>query len=179
LYDAAVLISPSGITGVYKKLHLFRPYHEDKIFKYGDRLGLFDTSIGKIGIAICYDLRFPELFRVMGKGGARIIFVPASWGAPRAIQWRALLRARAAENEVFVAGVNRVGKSGVTHEEYGGDSSVFDPFGYEVVHSEGGEQILTTEIDLRRIEVVRRQLPLWEDRRIDKYGIHSSWGFSD
>ncbi len=179
LYDASVLLGPSGVIGIYKKLHLFRPYHEDKIFKYGDRLGLFDTHYGKIGVAICYDLRFPELFRILAKGGARMIFVPASWGAPRAIQWRALLRARAAENEVFIAGVNRVGKSRVTHEGYNGDSSVYDPFGYEIVHSEGNEQVLTAEIDLRNVDIVRQQLPLWRDRRLDKYGIRSDWGLSD
>ncbi len=179
LYDSAVLIGPEGIVGVYKKIHLFRPYSEDKIFAKGDALGLFETSIAKVGVAICYDLRFPELFRLLAMGGAEIILVPASWGAPRALQWRTLLRARAAENELFMVGVNRFGRSEVTGEEYLGDSAIYDPFGFELVHSEGSEEVITAEINLRAIQEVRRKLPLWEDRRKDKYGVWSVWGIKD
>ncbi len=149
------------------------------MFASGDRIGVFDTRLGRVGIAICYDLRFPELFRLMTLAGARTIFVPASWGAPRALQWRTLLRARAAENQVYMVGVNRVGSSSATGEEYIGDSSIYDPFGWEIVHSEDVEQVLIGELDLRRIENVRRMLPLWEDRRRDLYGIRNVWGIKE
>lgn len=179
LYNSAVLIGPEGIIGVYRKIHLFRPYGEDKIFAKGETLGLFETPLARIGVAICYDLRFPELFRLLVMGGAEVILVPASWGAPRALQWRTLLRARAAENEVFVVGVNRFGRSEVTGEEYLGDSGIYDPFGFELIHSEGSEELITAKIDLGAIRKVRRKLPLWEDRRKDKYGIWSTWGIKD
>ncbi len=179
LYDSAVLVGPEGVAGIYKKVHLFRPYGEDKIFSRGESLGLFSTSFANFGVAICYDLRFPELFRLLTMGGAEVILVPASWGAPRALQWRTLLRARAAENEVFIAGVNRVGKSEVTGEEYLGDSGIYDPFGFELAHSESFEEVITAEIDLSIIKEARRKLPLWEDRRKDKYGVWSAWGIKD
>lgn len=180
IYDAAYLIGGNGeVIGIYRKIHLFRPYGEDKMFASGDRIGVFDTRLGRVGIAICYDLRFPELFRLMTLAGARAIFVPASWGAPRALQWRTLLRARAAENQVYMVGVNRVGSSSATGEEYIGDSSIYDPFGWEIVHSEDVEQVLIGELDLSRIENVRRMLPLWEDRRRDLYGIRNVWGIKE
>ncbi|MCD6324135.1 MAG: hypothetical protein J7L55_03405 [Desulfurococcales archaeon] len=179
IYDASLLITHEGISGIYRKIHLFRPYRENEIFTAGKDLGLFETKLGKVGIAICYDLRFPELFRALAMGGAEIIFVPASWGAPRSIQWRALLRGRAAENEVFLVGVNRVGRSNITKEEYSGDSSVYDPFGFEVVHLESTENATAVDIDLKRIAEVRKALPLWEDRRVDLYGLRTSWGIQD
>ncbi len=180
LYDAAMLINPDGrVIGVYKKLHLFRPYKEHEVFTPGQEIGLFETKFGKVGIAICYDLRFPELFRLMAKAGAKVIFVPASWGAPRALQWKTLLRARAAENQIFMVGVNRVGYSEATGETYSGDSAVYDPFGFELVHGEEVEQVLIADLDLKAIERVRSRLPLWQDRRTDKYGLWSTWGISD
>jgi len=179
LYDSAILIGPKGIIGVYRKIHLFRPYGEDKIFSRGESIGIFSTKLAKLGIAICYDLRFPELFRLMAMDGAEIILIPASWGAPRALQWRTLLRTRAVENEVFVVGVNRFGKSEITGEEYLGDSGVYDPFGHELVHSEGSEEVITVDINLDLIKKARDTLPLWRDRRTDKYGVWSVWGIKD
>ncbi len=100
-----------------------------------------------MGIAICYDLRFSELFRLLAMKSAKVVFVPASWGAPRALQWRTLLRARAAENQVFMVGVNRVGRSEATGEHYSGNSAVYDPFGFELTHSEESEQVLNVNIN--------------------------------
>ena len=179
LYDSAILIGPEGVIGTYRKIHLFRPYDEDKVFSKGRFIGLFKTPHARIGVAICYDLRFPELFRILAMGGAEIILVPASWGFPRALQWRTLLRARAVENEVFVAGVNRVGRSVVTGEDYVGGSGIYDPFGYELAHSESSEEVITAEVDLSLIRKVRKKLPLWEDRRRDLYGMWSVWGIKD
>ncbi len=179
LYDAAFLIGPDGTIGTYRKIHLFRPYGEDKMFMAGNELGYFNTSFGGVGIAICYDLRFPELFRLLAMKGAKVIFVPASWGAPRALQWRTLLRARAAENQVFMVGANKVGKSEVTGEHYSGNSAVYDPFGFELMHSEESEQVLTVNVDLRTVDKIREYLPIWHDRRTDLYGIGSAWGVGD
>ena len=179
LYDAAFLIEPDGSVKAYRKMHLFRLYGEDKLFTAGNELGFFKTPFCGVGIAICYDLRFPELFRLLAMRGAKVVFIPASWGAPRALQWRTMLRARAAENQVFVVGVNRVGDSAVTGEHYSGNSSVYDPFGFELVHTEEGEQVLTVDIDLKAVERVRKALPLWLDRRCDLYGLHSRWGVGD
>ena len=179
VYDAAFLIGPDGTINVYRKIHLFRPYGEDKMFTAGNELGYFNTSFGGVGIAICYDLRFPELFRLLAMKGAKVVFVPASWGAPRALQWRTLLRARAAENQVFMVGVNRVGRSEATGEYYSGNSAVYDPFGFELTHSEESEQVLTVNIDLRTVDKIRETLPIWHDRRADLYGIGSVWGVRD
>ncbi len=179
IYDASLLITHEGVSGIYRKLHLFRPYGEDKVFTPGKELGIFNVGHYKVGVAICYDLRFPELFRALAMGGAKIIFVPASWGAPRSIQWKALLRGRAAENEVFIVGVNRVGRSDITKEEYSGDSGIYDPFGFELLHLGRTEGAGLMELDLTRIDSVRKALPLWEDRRVDLYGLRTSWGIQD
>ncbi len=179
LYDAAFLISPDEDIRAYRKIHLFRLYGEDRLFTAGDELGFFKTRFCNVGIAICYDLRFPELFRLLAMRGAKVVFIPASWGAPRALQWRIMLRARAAENQVFMVGVNRVGDSGATREHYSGNSAVYDPFGFELAHTEEGEQVLTVNLDLKAVERVRKALPLWLDRRCDLYGVCSRWGIGD
>ncbi len=179
LFDAAFLITPDEGVYVYKKMHLFKKYGEDRIFNAGDKLGYFKTRLCDLGIAICYDLRFPEVFRLLSMCGAKVILVPASWGAPRALQWKTMLRARAAENQVFMVGVNRVGDSLITGEHYSGDSAVYDPFGFELAHTEEGEQVLTVDIDLKAVDRVRSELPLWLDRRTDLYGVGSRWGVGD
>lgn len=152
----------------YSKLHLFRLMDEDQYLVSGDEAVMAGTLWGGMGLSICYDLRFPELFRQYALGGAKLIFVPAEWPHPRLMHWRTLLRARAIENQLFIVACNRVGTVGET--VFCGHSAVIDPWGETVV--EGGEEeaLLTAEIDLGVADEVRTQIPIFADRRPGVYG---------
>lgn len=167
-YNTFALYGPGGERQAsYSKVHLFRLMEEDRWLAAGDRLALVEAGWGLTGLAICYDLRFPEMFRRYALDGARLILLPAEWPARRIAHWQTLLRARAIENQVFVAAVNRVGES--RGENFGGLSAVLDPWGDPVVEGGNREALLTAEIDLEQVDEVRRRIPVFEDRRPDVY----------
>jgi omega-amidase len=118
-------------------------------------------------MTICYDLRFPELFRRYALAGARLILVPAEWPHPRRAHWQTLLRARAIENQCFVAACNRVGITG--NSTFFGASAVIDPWGEALVEGGETELILTATIDLSLVDTVRKRIPVFEDRRPELY----------
>jgi omega-amidase len=167
--NMAVLFGPEGeALATYSKIHLFRLMDEEKHLAAGDELALAETPWGKTGLAICYDLRFPEQFRAYALAGATIVFLPSEWPHPRLAHWRTLLRARAIENQFFVVACNRVGESKNTR--FFGHSTIVDPWGELVV--EGGEQemLLTATIDTAQVAAVRERIPVLSDRRPDIYG---------
>ncbi|MEN8173383.1 MAG: carbon-nitrogen family hydrolase [Chloroflexota bacterium] len=167
-YNTFVLYGPDGTRwGVYRKIHLFRLLAEEKYLGAGDALVLADTPWGPIGLATCYDLRFPEIFRSYALSGARLILLVAEWPERRVAHWTKLLQARAIENQAYVAGVNKVGASqGV---KLGGQSAVIDPWGEPIAAGTDQEILLTAEIDLREADVARRYIPVFKDRRPDIY----------
>jgi predicted amidohydrolase len=140
---------------------------EDRWLRAGDRLCLAQTPWGAAGLAICYDLRVPELFRAYALQGAVLILLVAQWPAARQDHWRTLIRARAIENQLFVAAVNRTGTS--KDEAFGGGSLVVDPWGAVVAEAGDQETLLSAEIDLERVAQVRRQMPVLQDRRPEVY----------
>jgi predicted amidohydrolase len=154
--------SDGGILGEYSKIHLFRLMDEHKYLSAGDRLAIVDTSWGKSGLAICYDLRFPELFRAYALSGARVVFLPAEWPHPRLTHWQILLRARAIENQIYVIACNRVGSSKDTH--FCGHSCIIDPWGETVVEAGEDEELLTAEIKIDTVDQVRARIPVFADR---------------
>jgi predicted amidohydrolase len=167
--NTAVLYGPDGrLLATYNKIHLFRLMDEEQYLCAGNELALAETPWGKSGLAICYDLRFPEQFRAYALAGATIVFLPSEWPHPRLDHWRTLLRARAIENQLFVVACNRVGQSGETH--FFGHSTIVDPWGEPVV--EGGEEavLLTATIDTARVDEIRARIPIFKDRRPDIYG---------
>jgi predicted amidohydrolase len=140
---------------------------EEHYLAAGETTPTFDLPWGRCALAICYDLRFPELFRKYALAGASIIFVPAEWPQARLEHWRTLLRARAIENQLFVVACNRVGESKGT--EFCGHSAIYDPWGEPVVEGDRNEVLLTADIDLRLVEEVRRRIPVFADRRVELY----------
>ena len=162
LYDAA-----GALLATYRKVHLFRLMDEDQWLAPGDRLELVEAEWGLTGLGICYDLRFPELFRSYALRGAKLVLLPAEWPSRRAAHWQTLLRARAIENQLFVAACNRVGES--KGEHFGGGSAVIDPWGEAVIEGGSGEALLTAEIDLGLVDTVRKRIPVFDDRRPDIY----------
>ncbi|MBN1332751.1 MAG: carbon-nitrogen family hydrolase [Synergistales bacterium] len=153
----------------YSKIHLFRLMQEDKYLRPGTVPCTFDLEDIRFGVIICYDLRFPELSRLLALGGAQVLLVPAQWPYPRLNHWKTLLDARAIENQFFVAGCNRVGQD-PDKTIFFGYSKVVDPWGNvlgEILDER--ESILTVEMDLQEIEKVRNTLPVFQDRKPSTY----------
>jgi len=167
-YNTFLLSSPKGeIWGVYRKVHRFRLLEEEKWLEAGNQLVLAQTPWGPAGLSICYDLRFPEMFRPYAVAGSCLTLIVAEWPERRVAHWSKLLQARAIENQMFVAGVNKVGESkGV---KLGGCSAVVDPWGVPLVEGDGTEVLLTAEIDLREAEKARRYIPVLRDSQPDIY----------
>ncbi len=167
-FNTFVLYGPQGETwGVYRKIHRFRLLQEEKWLKAGDQLVLAPTPWGSVGISICYDLRFPEMFRPYSLAGSRLTLIVAEWPERRVAHWTKLLQARAIENQTFVAGVNKVGESqGV---KLGGCSAIVDPWGVSLVDGDDREGLLTADIDLREADKARRYIPVMGDRQPEIY----------
>jgi len=144
LYNS-FLYYQDGKYQIYRKINLFPPMNEDKVFTPGNEPGIFETSFGKIGAAICYDLRFPEVFTNLKKLGAEMIFVPAAFPRVRISDWKNLLVQRAQENQTTLVGVNAVGDDGTN--EFGGSTMVVDPSGKILYQAdETTEQIIEVKL---------------------------------
>lgn len=166
--NTAVVFSPQGqLVGEYDKVHLFRPMEEAKYLAAGQKAPVFDLSWGRSALAICYDLRFPEIFRRYALDGASIVFLLAEWPYPRLMHWQALLRARAIENQFFVVACNRVGESG--DWSFFGHSSVYGPSGELVVGAGEEETLVTAVIDLGDVDEARQGITVFQDRREGVY----------
>jgi predicted amidohydrolase len=166
--NTAALFGPSGETlGTYTKVHLFGPMDEDRYLTSGDTTELVELPWGPTGIAICYDLRFPELIRAYGVAGASLILLPSEWPYPRIAHWRTLIRARAIENQVFVAACNRTGVSGKS--TFFGHSMIVNPAGETIIEGGENEMLLTATIDLDQVNQVRSLFNVFDDRRPEVY----------
>lgn len=151
------------IKGAYRKLHLFSPTGEDLHFAAGSEAVVAETSIGRLGLMVCYDLRFPELARGLVLDGAEILVVPAQWPAARLVHWETLLKARAMENQCFVVGANRVGRSG--NLIYKGASQVVSPLGDELAHGGSADGEVVALMDRKVMASAREHVPCLEERR--------------
>lgn len=166
--NTAVFFAPDGrALGEYSKIHLFRLMDEEQYLTAGERLAMVETEAGAAGLAICYDLRFPELFRRYALAGARLVFLPSEWPHPRLAHWQTLLRARAIENQLFMVACNRVGTSKNT--AFFGHSCIIDPWGECVVEGGELEMLLTATIDPAVVTEIRARIPVFEDRRPELY----------
>jgi len=180
LHNTASLIGPEGkVIGLYRKTHLFdaprrkdiKPgVQESEKVKAGDTLPVFETAIGRIGVSVCSDLRFPEIYRVMALKGADIIVCASAFLSPRFDHWEFFLRARACENQVFVAASGQVGiepKSGIG---FVGRSMIVDPWGTIVATASDTETFVAATVDLDFAEKVKSWYPLMDQRRPAMYG---------
>lgn len=168
IFNTQYFIDMDGtVKGKYRKLHLFRLTHEHEFYGAGDEQVTLDTCLGKIGLMICYDLRFPELARKLFLEGARMILVSAQWPEPRKHHWYHLIRARAIENQLYMVCANRTG-----HDEdllFPGMSMVVDPMG-EVLAEAGPEiQLAVAALDMEKVDQARQLIPCMTDRRSDVY----------
>ncbi|MFQ6185947.1 carbon-nitrogen hydrolase family protein [Sinorhizobium meliloti] len=181
VFNTAPVIGPDGgIVTKYRKTHLFNgakridlpsPKSESDIVSPGDALTLVDAGFCKFGVAICADLRFPEIFRHYALAGAEVVVIPTAFLAPRVDHWDFLTRARACDNQMFILATGMVGKERHSGTGYVGRSSVVDPWGVVQNCSNDREGCLTTTIDLDFVREVRSWWSLNEERRPDLYNI--------
>lgn len=164
-FNTLVHIKPNGkLVKLYRKIHPFSYSTEDKFYERGRRPALTKVKGWQTGLSICYDLRFPELYRKYGKKRAHLMVSIANWPDTRIEHWRILLKARAIENLCYVVGVNRVGKDPKLN--YTGFTSVFDPMGKEIVAVENEEKVIIAEIDKSIVIETRNTFPFLEDIKL-------------
>jgi len=183
-HNTAVVIDADGsIKGIYRKMHIPDDplYYEKFYFTPGDTgFRAWDTKYAKIGVLICWDQWYPEGARLTALQGASVLLYPTAigwhphekekYGGAQRDAWKTIQRSHAIANGVYVAAVNRVGHEGDPGLEFWGTSFIADPFGVVIAEaSTNKEEILIGEIDLARIEDVRRNWPFLRDRRIDAY----------
>ncbi len=168
VYNSAACYTDEGeLTGLYRKIHLFSLLDEDVWLGPGEAPLCLELPWGATGVAICYDLRFPELFRGYAVEGARLVVLPAEWPMARLGHWRALLQARAIENQCVVVACNAAGVTGDL--VVGGHSMIIDAWGSILAEGGAGPQLLGATVDLTQVDEVRQRIPVFADRRPDIY----------
>jgi len=173
LANTLFVFNPQGRpAAVYRKIHLFGLMRENEHLCPGNELAVLDAPWGKTGLAICYDLRFGELFRSYALRGVQVQLISSAWPQARQEHWRTLLRARAIEQQMFVVAVNQAGIEDFGAEgqvRYGGHSAIIDPWGNTVIEAAGEPALLSGSIDPAESDRVRQKIPVLTDRRPEIY----------
>jgi len=176
-HNTSVHISPDGeIRALYRKIHMFDvtidglAYRESEFEEPGDQIVVTQTDAGlELGLTICYDLRFPELYRILALRGARVLVVPAAFTLPTTRDhWETLLRARAIENQAFVIAANQIGENEPGRHS-GGRSMIVDPWGVVLAQAGDSVGVIVAELDLARLDAIRESLPSLANRRPAAY----------
>jgi predicted amidohydrolase len=177
LSNTTVVFDPEGgIAATYRKIHMFdvdleeaTSYRESATIAPGEEIVAVDVDGVTVGLTICYDLRFPELFRILALQGADVIMLPAAFTlATGRDHWEPLIRARAIENQVFMVAAGQVGKHPPGNWCYG-RSMIVDPWGVVVAQASDAPTVISATLDLRQLERVRRQVPSVANRMPDRY----------
>jgi len=169
VYDTAVMISPAGkVSSVYRKLHLYNALgfkESAKLVPGKSIVKPAKTNAGSVGLLICYDLRFPELSRILTVRGADVLVAPSAWvaGEMKEEHWQTMIKARAIENGSYVVAPDQLGNI------YCGRSMAVDPFGVVLVDMGQQVGVEVVDIDKSRVQKVRKSLPLLKNRRTDVY----------
>jgi len=178
-YNTSVLINDKGrIEATYRKIHLFDldvenvvTYKESDLIQPGEDIVTAKTTVGNIGLSICYDLRFPELYRNLTLQGAEILTVPAAFNQNTGIHhWEPLLKARAIENQCYVIAPGQIGS--YEGKPTFGSSMIIDPWGMVVARASDMEGFITAEIDLDYVARLRQQLPCLSNRKPELYTMY-------
>ena len=175
-FNTSCLIDRHGeLVASYRKLHMFDvevggvSYRESDHERAGEAIVGAEAAGVQVGMTVCYDLRFPELYRILAVQGARVLTVPSAFTLPTGRDhWHVLLRARAIENQAFVLAANQVGKAPPHYESYG-HSLIADPWGTVLAEVEDGEGVAVAELDIERQDEIRASLPSLANRRSGAY----------
>ena len=179
LYNTSYLFNRNGeLIAKHRKMHLFDidvkgkiKFMESDVLTAGDNVTIADTEFGKIGIGICYDIRFPELARLMAQKNALILFYPGAFNMTTGpAHWELLFRSRALDNQVFCVGVAPALNENASYHSFG-HSIITNPWGEIVTETDTKEELVITEIDLSEIKKIREELPLLKNKREDLYEI--------
>ncbi len=160
IYNTAAVFDRGKLKGFRRKVELFPLYKEREFFTAapeGENT-VFETSVGKIGVVICFEVRFNRFTNRLRKEGAELIVIPAMWGVERREHFKVLTRARAVETQSFALAVNAWGKTGKT--TFGGASALYGPWGELLTYAEDGEVLSTAWVDLSEVYRVRKKIPL-------------------
>ena len=177
IYNTCYIFSPDGRElARHRKVHLFdidvpggQRFKESDTLAAGDQITLADTPWGKVGVAICFDIRFAEFFRVMGDEGAALICVPAAFNMTTGpAHWDLTFRMRAVDQQCFVAGCSPARDESASYVAYG-NSLVADPWGTFPLHMDEKEHVMVAELDLDDLARYRSQIPILSGRRKDLY----------
>ena len=171
LGNTSVHVGPDGgLRGVYRKIHMFdvtvggKEYRESASQEGGDEVVTSEAEGARLGLSVCYDLRFPELFRILAIGGARVITLPAAFTKVTGrAHWDVLIRARAIENQAFVVAADQIGSHPPDNESFGG-SQIVDPWGEVLARAADEECFVMADLDLSRQDEVRETLPSLANR---------------
>ncbi len=174
--NAHVVVDEQGaMRAVYRKIHLFdvtvgsSQYRESAATVAGDQLVVTDSPVGKLGLTVCYDLRFPELYGALCRQGAQVLLVPAAFTLLTGKEhWEALLRARAIENQCYVAAAAQTGRNNDKRDTFG-HAMIVDPWGTVVAQCRDGESVAVADVDVAWLEQVRARMPVATHRRPDLY----------
>lgn len=176
-FNTAVVVDDAGeVRGVYRKSHLFDTdftRESEKVMAGGALMPPIDTPFGKLGLGICYDLRFPELARTAALEGCDLLVFPSAWvdGPGKVNQWKTLLAARAIENELFVVGVSRPDRGfGANARDYAGHSCAFGPRGEVLAEAGYGDDLAIAEVDTDDAVRAREAMPVLDHRHVELYG---------
>lgn len=178
-YNTTVLLNPEGEeVARYRKLHAFditladgTETRESDRMQIGNDIVMVDTELGKFGLSICYDIRFPELYRYMAQNGCQVLFTPANFQMQTGKDhWEIILRTRAVENTCYVVAAGQIGKKRGTSLSYG-SSLVADPWGTVIARAKETAGVTMAEIDLDYLDKVRRDLPCLKNKRNDIYEV--------
>ena len=173
-YNTSLLIDPNGkLIASYRKIHLFDvdlangvSLRESDTRAHGAEVVVAQTELATMALSVCYDLRFPELYRGLADQGAQLIFVPSAFTAfTGAAHWETLLRARAIENQVYIIAPDQFGKSAKSFETHG-HSMIIDPWGKILAELADGPGVISAELDLEYLAKVRAELPALKHRRL-------------
>lgn len=177
VFNTSLLFDRSGkVIAKYRKIHLYDAHLENKVIetesdyiKAGNEIVTAETDFGTVGLTICYDVRFPELFRSLALKGAKIIFVPASFPFyTGASHWEVLLKARAIENQCYIVAAAQVGTANPNRVLYG-NSMIIDPWGTVISRANEREDIVIADIDIAYLNELRINLPNFQNRRPETY----------
>lgn len=167
-YNTTYVINREGeLVGDYSKMHLYSDMDEDVAYKHGEKTDIIETEFGKLGLMICYDIRFCELAKTYALKGAEAIFVVSDFPNPRVDHWRTLLKSRAIENQLFVVACNRVGESPMG--TYCGHSIIIDPWGKVIAEGSDEQEIIYGEINLSEVNEPRELIHVFNHRRPTSY----------
>lgn len=177
IFNSCPVFGPNGeFLGCHRKVHLFDvdlesglSFRESDTLKAGSELTIIATPLATLGVLICYDIRFPEMARLLALSGVQVLLVPAAFNTTTGpAHWETLLRTRAVDNQFFVVGAAPASNPEASYQAWG-HSMIIDPWGTVIASTGGSEAVLCSEIDLDRLEQVRRALPLLRHRRTDLY----------